>query len=93
MCLKIFRYGCEVLLNLDHRFSHEAICSFSIVICPLASENCLWSGPTNQIESHMKNVHHLEPLQDCGISVEIYSFRKKAQAVDGRQYTVIFRKF
>ncbi|XP_033218784.1 E3 ubiquitin-protein ligase SIAH1B-like isoform X2 [Belonocnema kinseyi] len=82
------RYGCEVLLSVEHRFEHEEICNFSIIMCPQGLEYCSWRGSLCQIASHMRTAHKLEALQDVGVSVEIYNFRKKAEAVDGRQYTI-----
>lgn len=62
-------------------------------MCPQGLEYCSWRGPLCEVASHMRTTHKLEALQDVGVSVEIYSFRKKAEAVDGRQYTVNFINF
>jgi hypothetical protein len=83
-----YRSGCKVLLDGESRFVHESLCNFSALVCPVGRGDCDWRGTIASVQSHLRSVHMLQPLQDQGFSVQFNNFRSKAKDTDGSIYTV-----
>lgn len=57
-------YGCEFKCKSDKLKDHEAICTYTLRICPfIFTSLCSWNGIIYDIEEHCDDLHHCNVLK------------------------------
>ncbi|XP_018573226.1 E3 ubiquitin-protein ligase siah2-like [Anoplophora glabripennis] len=75
--------GCDSKVKGIHIKSHEGICVYRSVPCPLSFlQDCLWAGPESKIEQHCRESHYLNVIFGTEASLIVTNFTDGASSMN-----------